>query len=148
MRFFILLGLVVFLGGCAKHCGEDGPKIHEATKPIVEAIAAYAKEYGEPKSILDVKGIPYKLTPCSERPDLHECITFKVGYFFKMGDSYFSIRLGSWEGSLNSTAGFNLYATHSYTRCSYRIFEDGKLNDNYLVPKCGVLPSCGEGWKQ
>lgn len=147
-KFFVLLGLVVFLGGCSKHCGEDGPKIHKATKPIVEAIAAYAKEHGEPKSILDVKGIPYTLMPCSERPQLHECITLKGGYYFKIGDDSFAIRLDKWGGVLNKTSGFWLISTHQYTDCDYTIFENGQVTNNYLEPRCGVLSSCGEGWKQ
>jgi len=146
MRFFILLGLVVFLGGCAKHCGEDGPEIHEATKPIVEAIAAYAKEHGEPQSILDVKGIPYKLTPCSEQTELHECEILQNGYYFKFNNDYFVVRLDIWGGT--QTTYFELLAKHRYTQCSYLIYKNGKLQDSYLTPRCGVLPSCGEGWKQ
>ena len=147
-KVLILLGLVVVLGGCVKNCGEDSAKIHKLTKPIVEVLAVYTKEHGEPKSMIDVKGIPYKLMPCSDNPELHECNTLKQCYFFKVDDEYFTIRLGSWGGKLNTSTGLMLLATHSYTKCLYVIYEDGKLKDNYLSPSCGVLPSCGEGWKQ
>lgn len=147
-KILILLGLVALLGGCSKHCGEDGAKIQKVTKPIVEALAAYTKEHGEPKSIMDVDGIPYQLTSCAQNLKLHECKILKNGYYFKHDDDYFVIRIDSWGGQHNQSTFFELRVKHSYTRCSYMIYEDGKLKDNYLSPRCGVLPSCGEGWKQ
>ena len=147
-KILILLGLVVVLGGCAKNCGEDGAKIQKATKPIVEALVAHTKEHGEPKSIMDVDGIPYELTLCDKNSKLHECNTLKQGYFFKADNEYFTIRLIKRGGELNTSTGFMLFATHSYTKCLYVIYKDGKLTDNYLSPRCGVLSSCGEGWKQ
>jgi len=146
-----MLALLLLMNGCAKHCGEDGPKIHEATKPIVEAIAAYAQEHGEPQSILDVDGISYKLIPCSEHLELYECNTLKHGYFFQFDEEYFSVEIQGWGGGdklVSSSIGFWLKATHFNTSCTYTIYEDGKLKDNYLSPRCGALPNCGGGWKQ
>lgn len=144
----MLLGLVVVLGGCAKNCGEDGAKIQKVTKPIVEALAAYTKEHGEPKSIMDVDGIPYQLTSCDKNLKLHECVSLKGGYYFKIENEYFAIRVDQWGGVLNSTTGTLLITTHQYTVCDYKVYENGKLTSEYATPHCGVLPSCGEGWKQ
>jgi len=153
MKKIILIAVVLVAGVVAMsmrgHCELEGEKTHEVAKPIVEALAAYAKEHGIPNlaSFEQIKGIPYTLRPCSERPDLEECKGVYQGYYFKIEDDYYSVSMWSGESNLKLIS-FGLEIFHNYTMCSYGIYRKEKLETTYLQPACSLNGKCSAWFRQ
>ena len=146
MKKAILIASVLAVGLWAMsmksgYCKLEQEATHKAAVPVVEALAAYAKEHGIPNldSFEQIEGIPYKLKPCSERPDLMECEVLKDGYYFQTNDGFFTLRLSG------KPQGFALQIAHNCTDCSYTIFRYQKLTKKYLQPTCVLNGKCA-GW--
>ena len=147
MKKAILIASVLAVGLWAMsmksgYCKLEQEATHKAAVPVVEALAAYAKEHGIPNldSFEQIEGIPYELKPCSERPDLMECEVLKDGYYFQRGEDFYSIRL--WRGY---PSGFGLAVIHNYTNCEYSLLKNNKIEDQYLRPACSLIGEC-TGW--
>jgi len=128
------------------YCELEGEKTHKAALPVVEALAAYAERNGIPNfdSFEQIKGIPYELKPCSERPDLMECEGMEDGYFFQLDNEYYSIAL--WGGERNSKlVTFGLFIAHNYSTCSYEIYDMEKVKTDYMQKSCSLSGKCA-GW--
>jgi hypothetical protein len=151
MKKAILIASVLAVGLWAMsmksgYCKLEQEATHQAAVPIVEALAAYAKEHGIPNldSFEQIEGIPYELKPCSERHDLMECEVLKRGYYFQTEDGFFSIAMGG-NPTQKDPIGFMLSITHNYTNCGYGIYKKGKIKSTYLQPTCSLIGNCA-GW--
>lgn len=144
VQIIILLWIGIYLIACSKNCSLEKEKTHAVAIPLVEELANYAKNNGIPKSFRDIKKLPYNLEPCSKKPNLSICKDFKSGYFFKKDNEYYSIGF-SWIPTKKSPNGFGLNIIHNTTYCNYQIFDDNRLESNYLEPSCSLIGSC-KGW--
>jgi len=135
------------------HCKFEGEKTHEVAKPIVEALAVYAKEHGRPQSIADVKGIPYPLKPCTDKADVKECdvyADYKDAHYFQIQDEHYAVIVYGWSGPVSKN-DFGFKIVHNDTRCRYSILKNEKVVDNTSVSydrRCGLLGSCKAWGKQ
>ena len=128
------------------YCELEGEKTHKAAIPVVEALAAYAEKNGIPNldNFDQVEGIPYELKPCSERPDLMECEVLKDGYYFQIGEDYYTVRM-SGIPSREKPIGFGMDISYNYTNCSYTIYKKKALTASYMQPACSLIGRCA-GW--
>jgi hypothetical protein len=153
MKKIIIISVILVAGVWAMsmrgHCELESEQTHKVAKPIVEALAAYAKENGIPNldNFDQIKEIPYELKPCSERPDLMECQVLKEGYYFQIGKDYYSIRM--WGGERNmKLVSFGLDISHNFTICSYGIYDKEEGLDKYLQPNCYLNGKCAAWFRQ
>jgi hypothetical protein len=149
MKKIIIISVILVAGVWAMsmrgHCELESEQTHKVAKPIVEALAAYAKENGIPNldNFDQIKGIPYKLQPCSQRPDLEECKNVYNGYYFKLNEELYIIRM--WEVY---PSGFGLEIMFNYTNCGYTIYKNNKIKTTYLQPACSLNNKCSAWFRQ
>jgi len=139
-----IITTVIFIFTSCKNCKLESDKTHQAAIPIVEALAKYAKTNGIPKSFDDIKNFPYKLEPCSKKPDILVCKVLKDGYYFNKDNQFYSVKI-RWIPNKEQLSGFGIFVIHNTTACYYDIYFDKKLNNNYFKPACSLIGSC-KGW--
>lgn len=144
IKWIIVITVGVYLTGCNKNCTLETEKVETAVAPLVETLANYAQSNGIPKSLADLKNLPYSLEPCTKKPDLTICKEFEEEYVFEKDHEYYSVGIG-WIPTQTSPNGFSLNVTHHTTYCSYEIFYNGRLEPNYSKPTCSLIGSC-KGW--
>ncbi len=143
-KVLLLFFIMVLFVGCQFGCKLEGDKTHKVAIPIVEALANYAKQNGIPKSFKDIKNFPYKIEPCSKKPNILVCEVLKEGYYFKYNDEYYAIDF-AWFALKTAPNGFGLKINYNTTLCGYEIYHSGKLKSNYLKPFCSMIGGC-EAW--
>lgn len=150
MKKIVIIAVVLVVGVWAMsmrgHCELESEKTHEVAKPIVKALATYAKEHGIPnlESFEQIEGIPYSLKPCSERPDLEECKGVYQGYYFQLQDNYYCIAMAG-SPTKEKPKGFFLSITHNYTVCTVLIYKNGQVLDTKNNFSCSLDGRCS-GW--
>ena len=142
-KIWLFIGIVFIFIGCT-NCKLEKDITHNTALPIVKSLARYAKVNGIPKSFKEVKDFPYKLEPCSKKPNILECKVLKDGYFFIKNGQYYSIKLWFYPFE-NSPKGFGLIIIHNTTNCGYDIFRNKRVRNNYLQPACSMIGKC-RGW--
>ena len=153
MKKIIIISVILVAGVWAMsmrgHCELESEQTHKVAKPIVEALAAYAKENGIPNldNFDQIKEIPYELKPCSERPDLMECQVLKEGYYFQIGKDYYSIAMGG-SPTRENPKGFLFTIAHNYTVCGSSIYNNGKIDNTYLEFTCSLNGKCAAWFRQ
>jgi hypothetical protein len=142
-KIWLFISMVFLFIGC-QNCRLEKDKTSKVAIPIVESLAKYAKVNGIPKSFKDIKDFPYKLEPCSKKPNILECKVLTDGYYFIKNNEYYSVRL-SWIPNKQMLTGFGLDIMHNTTNCYYTIYHHKKIEKNYLESACSMIGSC-KGW--
>ena len=143
-KICFLIGIVFIFTGC-QNCKLEKEITHNTAVPIVKSLAKYAEVNGIPKSFKDVKDFPYKLEPCSKKPNISECEVLKDGYFFTKDGKYYSVRLWLYPFD-NSPIGVGLDIIHNTTHCTYDIYHNNELKKNYSEATCSL--TCKGGLRQ
>ena len=142
-KIWLFISMVFLFIGC-QNCKLEKDKTSKVAIPIVESLAKYAKVNGIPKSFKDVKDFPYKLEPCSKKPNILECKVLSDGYFFIEDNEYYSINIIYFPNK-KAPLGFGLAIIHNTTDCAYEIYFNKKLKKNYSKASCSMIGSC-KGW--
>jgi hypothetical protein len=145
MKKFLIIAIAIFvlLQGCTT-CKLEKEKPHLAAIPIVKSLANYAKSNGIVKSFKDIKDFPYKLEPCSKKPNISECKVLKDGYYFIKDNEYYSVNIIYFPNK-KVPLGFGLAIIHNTTDCAYEIYFNKKLKKDYSKASCSMIGSC-KGW--